>query len=139
MTEARAARPILATVISIYEIIIFVFAVIGIIAMLALRTAHPELSANANLMQICGGTLSAFFGLAGGIYLWQMRQAAGRMLAGKVVLDIIVFVLLLSQPASMPGHKTALITGLLGILVNAAIAWYAYKVTCPTVDPTPAS
>jgi len=135
MTEARLARPTLATVISIYEIILFAFAAFGYVTLLALHATHAGLTAHITMLQTVGGILSALFSLAGGIYLWLMQRAGAKMLAGKVVIDIIVYILILTQPATVPAaHAVGLVTGLLGLILNAAIAWYAYKVT-PSTAP----
>jgi len=137
MTQVRAARPTLATVISIYEIILFAIAVFGYVSMLVLRAAHPELI-HATLLQTAGTPLSALLSLAGGVLLWQMRSTAATLLGLKAVLGVIMFVVMLTQPAlaAMPTARTiGLVTGVLSIILNVAIAWYAYKVTSVTLTP----
>ncbi len=140
MTEARTARPTLATVISIYEIILFAFAAFGFITVLALHAFHSGLAVNMPMLQTAGSILSGLFSLAGGVYLWQMRQAAGRMLAGKVVLDFILFIVTLMQPSALPATRImAMAIGLLFLILNAVIAWYAYKVTSPAAAQMPST
>jgi hypothetical protein len=132
VTEARIARPPLATVISIYEIVLFAFAAFGFVIAFVLHASHSAFTVNAPMLQTAGSALSALFSLAGGVYLWLMRQAAYRMLAGKVVVDFILFILTLLQPSAPPITRImAMAINLLLIVLNAAIAWYAYKVTSP--------
>jgi hypothetical protein len=157
VTETRPARPVLATVISIWEVFIVVMAITSRVAVKVLlhrayRSTHtaPHAVSSSPLLEaaiILGYALA----IAAAITLWQMRRIAFAFLTARFCLELTLFLVAMMRPVTLagtrhPGFRFIVIAiDIAALALNAAIAWYAWYVTTPTPElgtaqaPDPAS
>ncbi len=139
MADSRAVRPVLATVIAVWEGVAFVLAILQL-AMIYLFRTHIALPMPSKVQTFCiiAGALLALFG---GLNLWQMKPLAWKLLATRLLVDIIALADVMRHPPVLPamnGMNTTTISvattgshviAILWLAVNAVIVWYSYNVT----------
>jgi hypothetical protein len=148
LTEVRPARPLLATLICIFEAASVVLVVAAHFLVNYLRSIHnslrtgqpltyspPPLTLHASPLHYAAMGLSYIIALAAAIALWQMRRSAFYLLAAGTALSLASFAVGLLR-AGMAIHLSQII-GLLTLVLSAAITWYAYRITLPRVELAP--
>jgi hypothetical protein len=129
LTEARPARPLLATVISLWEASLVVLAIAARFLRIYLRGLHGHLQHpfppldTAPLHYAVTAVIYAL-ALASAITLWQMRRSAFYLLATRAVLFFAGFLHTLLRT------RLSLIS-LANLILSSAIAWYVYDITKP--------
>lgn len=147
MTEPRAARPPLATVVCIYEVIV-AFVSLPIAWIYLFGFFHSAPLHHSILPQTMLQWVSCVLAIAGAIALWQMRRAAFFLLATRFALSLLTLLIRLPREvafssrlrASLPPAVTdsiVLRVEYLSIIaqwiIGALILWYVYKITKPEV------
>lgn len=136
-------RPILATVIALWEVLIVVLAIGARVAIRVLHaarhTAHGTHSvAPSSPLHTAGLILASALAIAGAIALWQMHRSAFIFLAARCVVQLALLILSLTN--IRPNHSSLpfFIIDTLALALNAAIAWYAFHITSskPQLQPT---
>jgi len=143
VTKTRRSRPVLATVISLWEVAVVVTAIAAHVAIRMRHEAYqtPYQAAQsvshtvpASPLHIPGLVLGYALAIAGAVALWRMHRSAFIFLAARVVVEVALPIL---APASHAKTHDSLIPLFVFIIdvcafaLNAAIAWYAYRVTKP--------
>lgn len=143
MTESRAARPPLATIICIYLLVtafiplparwIYLFGWFHSIFIYHSTLPHTPLPLAIGVLAI-----------AGAIALWQMRRAAFVLLAIRLVLSLLVMVINLPRSLALYHRLSTILgsaladsleaRGILAVIVaqwllGALIVWYVYRIT----------
>jgi hypothetical protein len=140
-TTVRAPRPILATVISVWEVLIVVLAVVSRVAIRLLHRSHQSIHRStpavlSSPLHMALVVLAAVLGIAGAIALWQMRRVAFILLAARFTVELAMFIATLVHP-SITRTRDSLIPvfafaiSITALVLNAAIAWYTFYVTTP--------
>lgn len=134
MTEARLKRPILATIICVFELLIFVIQVIGAFLPRYAFGMQDVASGPSALLLSSIGWLSCILAAVAAVTLWQMRRAAFVVLTTRFALGLIWFVV--SQLGAAPALRGAprgsvYLFGILSLAISASIAWYAHDITSP--------
>jgi hypothetical protein len=81
MTEERPARPLLATAVCFYEIVVVVLAIVARSFDYWLRVVHPSHYHPTPFPQIAASELSYALAICAAILLWRMHHAASHLLA----------------------------------------------------------
>jgi hypothetical protein len=148
--EARQERPLLATLICIWEVFIVALA-IGTRYMQhhlqhSLRPVQPLPQIHlANPLQPVASWLTYTLAVLAAVTLWRMHRSAFVFLAGRFCLSLALFIVgilrMQSLLATMPSHQSSInfstiawmvsAVAIIGIALDAFIAWYAYYTTSP--------
>jgi hypothetical protein len=154
MSESRPARPVLATILGIWLIVVFCFSAFSLASAALLVSMHAGIPHMPGA-QLALAALSAVLALAGGITLLQMKPVSWQILIGRVAVELIALVLVLLHPVVVPASvagspNAAAITsmaktggavfGVFMLLVNIGIALYARTATtstAPAAESTP--
>ncbi|HEY1742697.1 MAG TPA: hypothetical protein VGG18_05990 [Granulicella sp.] len=144
MTDDRRVRPRLATVICIYEAASVLLGVVSYCILIYSHRIHPSIADYYTpLLQTVVIWLRYVLALAGAVALWQMRRAAFYLLAGRVVIALVLFLvsLLPATPLISMQHEYLMSTTEVGgmihivsatfLIFHACIAWYVYHITSP--------
>ena len=142
MTDDRRVRPRLATVICIYEAASVLLGVVSYCMLTYSHRIHPSVADYSTpLLQSVVIWLRYVLALAGAIALWQMRRAAFFLLAGRVAIALVLFLvsLLPATPLISMQHEYPMSTIEVGGMIHIAsaaflifhtcIAWYVYNIT----------
>jgi hypothetical protein len=151
---APSARPTLVTIIAIWLVIVFCFGVFGLASAAFLSSLRPDMP-HIQTAQLALTVLSLLLALAGANTHRIKKPVSWQIIAGRVVVDVIALVLTLVHPAALSAavannpqaaaissmaKTTGLITGVVMLAVNIAIALCARNVTTKTaavVESTP--
>ena len=153
MTDDRRARPRLATVICIYEGASVVLGVLSFCLLtFAARGINPSIAYYSTpLLQSVVMWVRYALALGAAIALWQMRRSAFYLLAGRVAIALILFLVsLLHSTPTIPTPSTNLFTpaimhgviraiSAVFLLLHAGVAWYVYNITSPQLPSSQAS
>jgi hypothetical protein len=144
LTDDRRVRPRLATVICIYEGASVLLGVVSYCILTYSHRIHPSVADYSTpLLQSVVIWLRYVLALAAAIALWQMRRAAFYLLAGRVAIALVLFLVsLLPSTPPTPAHSeymmsTTVVGGMIHIvsaaflILHACIAWYVYNITSP--------
>jgi len=144
LTDDRRARPRLATVICIYEAASVLLGVASYCILTYSHSIHPSVADySAPLLQSVVIWLRYVLALTAAIALWQMRRAAFYLLAGRVAIALVLFLvsLLPATPLISMQHEYLMSTTEVGgmihiisatfLIFHACIAWYVYHITSP--------
>jgi len=143
MTEESPVRPLLATGICSYEIVLVLLAVVGRSFDHWLRVAHPSHYRPTPFPQIAALELSYALAVCAAILLWRMHHSAFHLLATRAAISLVSYIFILARATpSFPTQHARLISptmihwityviGLGIVLLNASIAWYVYDITSP--------
>jgi hypothetical protein len=144
VTGPRPERPILATVVCIYEASIVLLDVVGYFSLkfLVPLTTNAAVHYHPTLRAGLISWVSCLLALAAAITLWQMRRSAVVFLGARFGMDLVLFVVGLFHPihATTQPHSTQAlspssiahafrIVGVIALALSGFIAWYAYKIT----------
>jgi hypothetical protein len=147
MTEVSRPRPILATIICIFEVAIVFLALMGLAFAQVLRAANPSLAAvhtSPTRMTLSGLSYILSIGIA--ITLWQMRREAFYLAAAKLAIVLLGIFFQFMHPARMARVSRvtvharanmqavgaiAIIIIVISLSISAAITFYIYDVTQP--------
>jgi len=147
MTEESPARPLLATAICSYEIVIVLLA-IGRSFDHWLRVAHPLHYRPTPFPQIAALELSYALAVCAAILPWRMHHSVFHLLATRAAISLVSYILILARTTpSLPTRHARLIgptmihwityvIGLGIVLLNTSIAWYVYDSTSPRNRPS---
>jgi len=143
MSESRPVRSTLATIVAIWLIIVFCWSTFALLGATLLRSLRPDVPAMST-PQLALAVISALLALAGGITLWQLKPVSWQILLGRVFVDLIALVVVVTHPVALPASVAnsadaaavtsiartggAVFGGLL-LLVNLGIALYARAAT----------
>jgi hypothetical protein len=143
LTEARPARPVLATVIALWEVFIVVVAIAARVAIRVLRHAHQQAHQAAHTStritpsspsHAAGLILGYALAIGAAIALWQMHRSAFVFLTARFVVELALFIMALLHPAKTLDSLIPLFVfavDIFALALNAAIVWYAYHITTP--------
>ena len=143
MTEERPARPLLATAVCFYEIVIVVLAMVARSFDHRLRVVHPSHYHPTPFPQIAASELSYALAICAAILLWRMHHAASHLLATRAAISLVSYIFILARTSpSLPTRHARLISptmihwityliGLVIVLLNTSIAGYVYDITSP--------
>ena len=149
MAQVHPKRPVLATLVCIWEAVVVVLAIAGYIFLKHMLSAHPSARPHpTTLLRSISSWVSPILAAAAAITLWQMRRSAFFLLAARFAISLLWFLVglprLFSQhglaspplPHGSPLANTlvvirwgAVLFTITGIALNAFIAWYAYEIT----------
>jgi hypothetical protein len=148
VNEVRPARPLLATLICIFEATSVVLVVAAYYLVTYLHIIHtslrngdpityslPLITLQFSPLHYAVMGLIYLIGLAAAIALWQMRRSAFYLLAMRTALSLASFVIELLR-VEMAIHLRQ-IGGFLALVLGAAITWYVYRITSPGVEVAP--
>jgi hypothetical protein len=136
MTELPAKRPAIASLISIFEICVFVIALLNYFWLQHRLVGHPisphvegTILSNIRWASYLLAPLAA-------ATLWKMRRLAFYLLALRFGLGIVWFII--SRIHAVPPSHAAVRWGvyflsIVSLSVSGTIAWYAYNITLPKV------
>jgi hypothetical protein len=140
VTEVRPERPVLATVICIFEVAVVVLAIaahfLRVVLLNALHHTHRAVDSSAlttlhfSALHYAREGLAGILALAAAIALWQMHRAAFYILAARTAMEAAGFLVSLRHPASV----TRLVFNLAALALSAAITWYVYVITKPQAE-----
>ena len=147
MIQNRPARPTIATVICVFEV---VAAFLAALAHTPRRFLHiPGMSGNAlyhvSLLHLAVIALGYGLGVAGAYFLWNMDRTSFLFFAARVVFSVTLFTIQLpnilrrwpepGEFARVELHYFAVLgISVFALIVNALIAWYAFEVTKPAEE-----
>jgi len=156
VTGTRPERPALATVICIYETFIVVWTIASHYVTRPLPpTLHNGLTVPhihlTNPLQPAASWLTRALALAAAVTLWRLHRSAILFLAGRFCISLVLFLVgfprVQSLFATMHPHSPSIslsallwvasAIAIIGIALNAFIAWYAYDITTPEAISPP--
>ena len=139
MTGTRPERPILATVICVYE----AFIVLGVsLKFLVPLATHAAVHHDPTLAASTINWVSCLLAMASAITLWHMHRSSVLFLGARFGMDLVFFVAglfhpihAMATPHSNQGLSPANIAHairifeVIALALTGFIAWYAYKIT----------
>jgi hypothetical protein len=146
VTGTRPERPILATVICVYEAFIVLGAIVAFFSLkfLVPLTTHAAVHRGPTLAASAINWVSCLLAMAAAITLWQMRRSSVLFLGARFGMALVLFLVGLFHPihAIATPHSTQglspaniahafRILGVIALALSGFIAWYAYKITAP--------
>jgi hypothetical protein len=141
VTAKHPARPLLATLICIYEIAIVLLAILARSFSHWLSIAHPSAYHPTPFSQIAALELTYVLAVFAAILLWRMHHLAAYLLTVRFFITLVFYIVTLTatipnRPARHAGlisptaiHWLTYVVGLMIVLLNAAIPWYVYDIT----------
>jgi len=129
---SRPARPLLATVICVYEVSIVVLALVlpSVLRHFNPIAAHPTVTHPPSPLQAASGWLSYALAVAAAIALWQMRRLAFVLLAVRFALSLLLLLIRLPRLIALNRGLTLLVLQMShnGSIAPLAILWGSYAV-----------
>jgi hypothetical protein len=131
VTSERPQRPLLATIICVFEVAVFVIKLAG---PLLLRHAFREQPGSDTALLSSIAWLSCILAPIAAVALWQMRRSAFVLLAARFALGL--FWLAISRMTAAPplhagSRGMLLFFDILSLSISGSIAWYVYDLTSP--------
>jgi hypothetical protein len=148
MNQSPHKRPLLATVICIYEVAVSIIPV-PIVLIYLFGILHSALSIHSLVPRSIRAWAEMVLALAGATALWHMRRAAFFLLATRFGLSLVLLLIrfphAIALREGLMAHLTSTVTSSPVVrvmfaaicaqwIISAAIVWYAYKVTSPEPD-----
>jgi hypothetical protein len=148
VTGTRPERPVLATLICIWEVFTIVLAIASYMFLEHMLSAHPSIHPHpTTLLHSISSWLFPLLAAAAAITLWQMRRAAFFLLAARFAMSLLWFLAGLPRlfaqhwptlPPGSPGAINviairwgAILFSIVSLALSGSIAWYAYDITTP--------
>lgn len=149
MIETRPPRPMMATIIACWEVLIVSMAVAAHVAVRLIHHMHPATrhaaqapAVSTSPLHAAGLVVTCVLALAAAIALWEMRRVAFILLAARFGVELVLFAEEMLRPVTAArAQHTAMRFAFIGIdfvalAVNAAIAWYVWHITRqPVISP----
>ncbi len=113
MSEARPARPLLATIICIYEAFIVAFAAANPFLVRYLITNNANMARHYHsspvfTLQSALGWLDYALAIAAAIALWQLRRSTFVLFLARFALELLLFLGRLPRVLELEAHPRAL-------------------------------
>jgi hypothetical protein len=147
MTEAHRPRPMLATLICIFEVAIVFLALMGLAFAQVVRSANPSLATvQTSPMRMAISWLAYLLSIGIAVTLWQMRRESFYLAAAKLGLSLLGIFVQFMHPAriahvsrvTVHARANTQAIGAIAVLfivislsISAAITFYIYDVTQP--------
>jgi hypothetical protein len=147
MTEVRQPRPVLASVICVYEALIVLFGVLGFITSHLLRSASASAAAvQTSALSLVLPWIGYALALGIAVTLWQMRREAFYLAAARFGLGLLelayffihpVHIAPIARPGGGPpiNAQGFVVVGILidvfFLAISAAITFYIQHITKP--------
>lgn len=150
MTQTRPERPLLATLICIWEVAVVFIEIVGLIWQHHFHRLHPLLqhrSVPLPLLHTISVWITYCLAIAAAISLWQMHRSSFVLLAARFGIGLLWFLIglpyLASQhwPSIPAGTRLAIdmivirwgnyLFIVIGLVFGASLACYAYAITKP--------
>jgi hypothetical protein len=156
VTGTRPERPVLATVVCIWEVFIVVLAIVTHYTVNHLHNSRPPGQSlppvhPVSPLQTAASWLTYTLAIAAAVTLWRMHRSAYIFLAGRFCISLVSFVvgalripsfLATTHPHQHAINLSAIVWAVGAIAIadlalDASIAWYAYDITTPEAISPP--
>ena len=150
MTGTRPERPLLATLVCIWEVFIVVLAIVTHYTVNHLHNSRPPGQSFPPIhpvgpLQTAASWLTYTLAVAAAVTLWRMHRSAFVFLAGRFCISLVSFIvgalripsfLATTHPHQHVINLSAIVwvvsaIAIVGLVLSASIAWYAYDITSP--------